>query len=65
MEDLRLKAVETLRMLGTSSEEDRREEFLYSVLKIVYQSGVIDNQSRIIMQNTERLPPYQRLDGND
>lgn len=40
-DEIRTQALEALRVLGTSKDDEAREEYLASLLLIVYQSGEI------------------------
>ncbi len=45
---LRLHALEALRILGSTNDPDKQEEYLLSVLTIIYQAGQIDANDRMI-----------------
>lgn len=52
---LKLHTLETLRVLGTSDDGDTREEYLLSVLTIIYQAGQIDANDRMIARQMQKL----------
>lgn len=54
-DQLRFDALELLRVLGTSSDDESREEYVYSVLKIVFQRGQIEANAAHIARNDALL----------
>jgi len=54
-DDLRSEAVEALRLLGLSRDDYDREEYLLSLLKVVFQRGAIAAGDRDISKNDRTL----------
>jgi hypothetical protein len=60
-DDLATLAVEVLRVLGTSADDQKREDYVRSVLLTTYQAGVIAANEEQIEQNNRALRKSQAV----